>query len=65
MAGTVIYFDALRELALKNALSTLSVNDTNIALKSDRGPTTYAERDKVVAETEREIADRSRMDAQG
>ena len=58
MAGTVIYFDALRELALKNALSTLSVNDTNIALKSDRGPTTYAERDKVVAETEREIADR-------
>ena len=58
MAGTVIYFDALRELALKNALSTLSVNDTNIALKSDRGPTTYAERDKVVAETEREVADR-------
>ena len=58
MAGTVIYFDALRELALKNSLSALSVNDTNIALKSDRGPTTYAERDKVVAETEREIADR-------
>ena len=58
MAGTVIYFDALRELALKNALNKLSVNDTNIALKSDRGPTTYAERDKVVAATEREIADR-------
>ena len=58
MAGTVIYFDALRELALKNALSALSVNDSNIALKSDRGPTTYAERDKVVAETEREIGDR-------
>ena len=58
MAGTVIYFDALRELALKNALNTLSVDDTNIALKSDRGPTTYAERDKVVAETEREIAER-------
>lgn len=58
MAGTVIYFDALRELALKNALNKLSVNDTNIALKSDRGPTTYAERDKVVNETEREIADR-------
>ncbi len=58
MAGTVIYFDALRELALKNALNKLSVNETNIAIKSDRGPTTYAERDKVVAETEREIADR-------
>ena len=58
MAGTVIYFDALRELALKNALNKLSVNETNIALKSDRGPTKYAERDKVVNETEREIADR-------
>ena len=58
MAGTVIYFDALRELALKNALNKLSVNDTNIAIKSDRGPTRYEERDKVVAETEREIADR-------
>ena len=55
MAGTIIYFDALRELALKNALSQLSVNDTNIAVKSDRGPTTYAERDKVVGETERQI----------
>ena len=58
MAGTVIYFDALRELALKNALNKLSVNETNITLKSDRGPTKYAERDKVVNETEREIADR-------
>ncbi len=58
MAGTVIYFDALRELALKNALSKLSVNDSNIAIKSDRGPTKYEERDKVVAETEREIDDR-------
>ena len=55
MAGTIIYFDALRELALKNTLSQLSVNDTNITLKSDRGPTTYAERDKVVGETERQI----------
>ena len=55
MAGAVIYFDALRELALKNSLAQLSVNETNIALKSDRGPTTYAERDKVVRETERQI----------
>ncbi len=58
MAGAVIYFDALRELALKNALAQISVNDTNIAIKSDRGPTTYAERDKVVRETEREIQGR-------
>ena len=59
MAGAIIYFDALRELALKNALSQLSVNDANIALKSDRGPTNYAERDKVVGETEREIRTRA------
>ena len=55
MSGAIIYFDALRDLALKNTLSQLSVNDTNIALKSDRGPTNYAERDKVARETEREI----------
>ncbi len=55
MSGAIIYFDALRELALKNSLAQLSVNETNIALKSDRGPTTYAERDKVVRETERQI----------
>ncbi len=55
MSGTVIYFDALRELALRGALAELSVDETNIAIKSDRGPTTYAERDKVAAATEREI----------
>lgn len=58
MAGTIIYFDALRELALNNSLAQLSVNDTNILIKSDRGPTTYDERDKVVRETEREIQNR-------
>ena len=58
MAGTIIYFDALRELALNNSLAQLSVNDTNILVKSDRGPTTYAEREKVVRETEREIQNR-------
>ncbi len=58
MAGTIIYFDALRELALNNSLAQVSVNDTNIVIKSDRGPTTYAEREKVVRETEREIQNR-------
>ena len=58
MSGTVIYFDALRELALKSSLEGLTVNETNIALKSDRGPTTYAERDKVFRETEYEIGAR-------
>ena len=55
MAGTVIYFDALRELALRSSLNELAVNETNILIKSDRGPTTYAERDKVANATEREI----------
>ena len=55
MAGTVLYFDALRELALKSALDGIGVNDSNITIKTDRGPTTYAERDKVVGATEREI----------
>jgi ABC-type lipoprotein release transport system permease subunit len=47
MAGTVIYFDALRELALKNTLSKLTTNQTNILVKADRGPTTQQEYTKV------------------
>ncbi|MDP7619972.1 MAG: hypothetical protein QF652_07005, partial [Dehalococcoidia bacterium] len=43
MAGTVIYFDALKELALKSALDQLNTNDKNIVVKSDRGPTTRTE----------------------
>ena len=48
MAGTVIYFNALRELALENSLNQLTINDTNIVMKSDRGPTTREEAAKVV-----------------
>ncbi len=55
MAGTVIYFEALRELALRSELRKLSADETNIAIKSDRGPTTYGERDTVVSATEAEI----------
>lgn len=58
MAGTVIYFNALRELALKNALNQLTTNETNIVIKSARGPTTREEAAKVVRETDREIARR-------
>ena len=47
MAGTVIYFDALTELALLNSLDRLTVNDTNILVKADRGPTTRVEAGKV------------------
>jgi ABC-type lipoprotein release transport system permease subunit len=49
MAGTVVYFESLRELALKNALSRIPPEDLNIIIKADRGPTTPTERDKVAA----------------
>lgn len=47
MAGTVIYFEALRQLALKNALSQLTVQETDILIKADRGPTTVDEYLKI------------------
>jgi len=47
MAGTVIYFDALRELALKNALNQLTVKQTDILIKANRGPTTVEEYEKI------------------
>ena len=43
MAGTVIYFDALRETALKNTLAQASPTDLDIVLQSRRGPTTQDE----------------------
>ena len=49
MAGTVIYFDALRELALKNALNKVEPLDLDILLKAERGPTTVEEFQKVEA----------------
>lgn len=47
MAGTVIYFDALRELALKNALNKVEPLGLDILLKAERGPTTVEEFQKV------------------
>ena len=47
MAGTVIYYDALRELALKSALARLTEDEANILVKADRGPTTVEEFAKV------------------
>ena len=47
MAGTVIYFDSLRGLALKKALDDLSTTETDILVQADRGPTSYEEYDKV------------------
>lgn len=47
MAGTVIYFDALRELALKTALRQLSTSESDIVVRAERGPTSFAEYEKV------------------
>ncbi|MDP7414243.1 MAG: hypothetical protein QF465_11560 [SAR202 cluster bacterium] len=55
MAGTVIYFDALKELALKNALNQLTEDETNILVKSDRGPTTRTEAANVARVVNLEI----------
>ena len=55
LAGTVIYFDSLRELALKNALDELTVDETNILVKADRGPTSQPEYLKVSRSMDREI----------
>ncbi len=47
MSGTVIYFDALKELALDRAFQAVPRNDLDIVVKAVRGPTTTDERDKV------------------
>ena len=51
MAGTVIYYESLRGLALKNTLSQLTSSETDILVKAERGPTSYREYDKVAAAT--------------
>ena len=43
MGGTFIYFDALRELALKSSLGRLTTKDADIVVKAERGPTNYDE----------------------
>ena len=48
MEGTVIYFDALRELALKSALTRLAPWDVDVVIKAERGPTTNEEYEKVL-----------------
>ena len=47
MAGTIIYFDSLRELALDNTLAKLTRDEKNIIVKAERGPTTREEFSKV------------------
>ena len=47
MAGTVVYFEALRELALKNSLDRLTPSEADILIKAERGPTNTEEYFKV------------------
>ena len=47
MAGTVVYFEALRELALKNSLDRLTPSEIDILIKAERGPTNNEEYFKV------------------
>ena len=47
MAGTVIYFDALREVALQKTLARYSPDELHILIQGDRGPTLVREYEKV------------------
>ncbi|MBM3934442.1 MAG: FtsX-like permease family protein [SAR202 cluster bacterium] len=60
MAGTVIYFDALRELALKRTLERHTVDQLNVILQVQRGPANYSEF-RVVSDAVNEEID-SRID---
>ena len=47
MAGTVIYFEALRELALESSIAKLTSREADVLVKAERGPTTVEEYVKV------------------
>ena len=49
MAGTVIYFEALRDLALKNSLAKHTDNELDIVVRGKRSPTSRDEYEKVAA----------------
>ncbi len=55
MSGTVIYYDALRELALKSTLARLTEDEANVVVKADRGPTTVEEFAKVARTVDAEV----------
>ena len=58
MAGTVIYFDALRELALESALDKHTQRDLDILVQGERGPTSYQEYERVSTIVTSEIDER-------
>ena len=58
MAGTVIYFDALRELALKSTLAKHTASELDILAVGQRGPVSRAEYERVSTVVNDEIDDR-------
>ncbi len=58
MAGTVIYFDSLRDLALESALERYDPTDLHILTKTTKGPTTPEEYAGVQQVLETAYADR-------
>lgn len=55
MAGTVIYFDSLKDLALESELSKHDPMDLDILVKVNKGPTTPEEYSLVRQRVEREL----------
>ena len=47
MAGTVVYFDALREVALRVTLDKLTQREVDILMQGEKGPTDRRERARV------------------
>lgn len=47
MAGTVIFFTALREIALQDALEKIDEHDADIIMQSEKGPTNIEEYEKI------------------
>ena len=47
MAGTALYFDSLRDLALQFTLNNLPETDANVILVTEKGPTTSEQYDAV------------------
>ncbi len=58
MAGTVVYFDALREVALRVTLDKLSQREIDILVQGQKGPTERRERARVAGLANSVIASR-------
>ena len=55
MAGTVIYFDSLREVALKHALTQRTATELDILTTAEKRPTSHEEYQRVSSVTERQV----------